>query len=131
MGKVRKVNPPIEISPEALEAFRKKANDACTPLKAIRLGVRGGGCSGFSYVIELDYGDARAGDIEWNPPGWDLLGHHHGQDYTIMFRTDKKSLIYLSGSRLAWKKTLMYTGFEFENPHEASKCGCGHSFNVK
>jgi iron-sulfur cluster assembly protein len=122
---------PIEFSPEALEAFRLQVRAACTPLKAVRFGVRGGACSGLQYVIELDYGDARPGDIEWNPPGWDEPGHHHGQDYTVMFRIDKKSLLYLKGSRVTWTRTLMRQGFDFENPNEASRCGCGHSFSAK
>jgi len=122
---------PIDFSPEALEAFRKQVHNAATPLKGVRFGVRGGACSGLQYVIEFDYGDARPGDIEWNPAGWDERGHHHGQDYTIMFRIDKKSVLYLSGSRVTWTKTLMKQGFDFENPNEASRCGCGHSFSAK
>lgn len=109
---------PVEISPEALEEFRSRlAKNAFTP-QAVRLGIRGGGCSGFSYAIEFEYEGTRAGDAEWQVGG-------------VTFRVDKKSLLYLAGSRLGWKKTLMATGFEFENPHESSKCGCGHSFNVK
>lgn len=129
------MNPPIEISPEALEAFRSQVRKT-SGVRAIRLGLKGGGCSGFSYVIEFDYGDVRKGDHEWNPTGWDELGYDETRVeghriYPIHFRVDKKSALYLSGSRLGWKKTLMMTGFEFENPQEASKCGCGHSFNVK
>lgn len=109
---------PVEISPEALEEVKHRlAKNAFTP-QALRLGIRGGGCSGFSYVIEFEYEGTREGDAEWQLDG-------------VTFRVDKKSQLYLSGSRLGWKKTLMFTGFEFENPHEASKCGCGHSFNVK
>lgn len=111
------MNPPVEISPEALEAFRAQLGKT-TGVKAVRLGLKGGGCSGFSYVIEFDYNDVRTGDNEW-------------QLDDVTFRVDKKSTLYLAGSRLGWKKTLMATGFEFENPQEASKCGCGHSFNVK
>lgn len=112
------MNAPLEISPEALEAFKQQlAKNAFTP-QAVRLGIRGGGCSGFSYVIEFAYEGVRPSDVEWSIDG-------------VTFRVDKKSVLYLSGSRLAWRKTLMKTGFEFENPNELSHCGCGHSFTVK
>lgn len=112
---------PIEFSNEALGAFRDQARKAQQGLRAVRLGVKGGACSGLQYVIEFDYNDARPGDIEWSPPDWDGLP----------FRTDKKSVLYLSGTTVTWTKTLMKQGFEFENPNEASRCGCGHSFSAK
>ena len=112
------MNAPVEISLEALGAFKTQlAKNAFTP-QAVRLGIRGGGCSGFSYVIEFAYEGIMQGDVEWQTDG-------------VTFRVDKKSALYLSGSRLEWKKTLMQTGFEFKNPNELSHCGCGHSFTVK
>lgn len=108
---------PIEITPEALEAFRTKLSKVASPV-AVRLGVRGGACSGLQYVIEFDYDDARSGDIVW-------------QREETAFRVDRKSMLYLTGSRVTWTKTLMQEGFNFENPREASKCGCGSSFTVK
>ena len=123
---------PIDFSPEALEAFRQQVRKASTEVKAVRLGVRGGACSGLQYVIEFDYGKARTGDVEWNPPGWDELTYlGPGSFHAVQFRVDKKSLLFLSGSRVTWTKTLMKQGFEFENPHEAARCGCGHSFSAK
>lgn len=113
---------PIDISAEALEAFRSRLRKDPPLPKAVRLGLRGGGCSGYSYAIELDYDPIRPGDVEWRPDGWD------GE---ASFRVDKKSLSLLSGSRLGYKKTVMGEGFEFENPREASKCGCGASFTVR
>lgn len=121
---------PVDFSPEALEAFRNQVRKA-SGVRAIRLGVRGGACNGLQYAIEFDYGDVKSGDIEWNPTGWDEMGYHHGQMYNITFRVDKKSVVYLSGSTVVWHKSLMREGFEFKNPNETSKCGCGHSFNVK
>lgn len=107
---------PIEISPEALEEVKKRIVQRAGG--SLRLGIRGGGCSGFSYVLQFDDDEPGDRDVSWEQDG-------------ARFIIDRKSLLYLSGSRLGWKKTLMFTGFEFENPHEASKCGCGHSFNVK
>jgi iron-sulfur cluster assembly protein len=126
------VDGPIEFSPEALEAFRSQVRKASPDVNAIRLGIKGGACSGMQYVIEFDYGPIRMGDTEWNPTGWDELTHRGpGQLHAVTFRVDKKSVLYLSGSRVTWHKSLMKEGFEFENPHEASRCGCGHSFSPK
>lgn len=111
---------PIEFSREALEAFRVKVN-AGHP-KAVRFGVRGGACNGLQYVIEFDYDAVKPTDIEWWPEGW---------NGSVSFRIDRKSALLMSGSRVTWKKTLMHEGFDFENPQEASRCGCGHSFSSK
>ncbi len=110
--------PPVEISPEALEKVKEQRAKRTVPGGALRLGLKGGGCSGFSYVIQFDDNPPGPKDLSW-------------QLDDVTFIVDKKSALYLTGSRLGWKKTLMATGFEFENPKEASKCGCGHSFNVK
>ncbi len=126
------VDGPIEFSPEALEAFRQQVRKASPDVNAVRLGIRGGACSGLQYVIEFDYGPVHMGDTEWNPTGWDELTYRGpGSLHAVTFRVDKKSILYLSGSRVTWRKTLMKEGFEFENPHEASRCGCGHSFSAK
>lgn len=85
---------------------------------ALRLGVRGAGCSGFTYVIEFHDGPAMARDHELDFDGLRVV-------------VDKKSMIYLAGSMLDWEQTLMQQGFKFRNPQEAATCGCGHSFTVK
>jgi iron-sulfur cluster assembly protein len=112
---------PIDISSEALISFKalfdKRTSEPQFDQRVVRLGVRGGGCSGFSYIIDLDQEQRAIGDVVWCLDG-------------ITFRVDKKSLKYLAGSRLLWKATLLYSGFEFDNPNEVSKCGCGHSFYV-
>lgn len=127
---------PIEFSSEALEAFRNQVRKV-SGVRAVRLGVRGGSCNGLQYVIEFDYGHARANDIDWNPKGWDEHayyppeGEKQGGINLVHFRVDKKSALLLNGSRVTWHKSLMREGFEFENPNEASRCGCGHSFSAK
>lgn len=113
---------PIDFSPEALEAFWARCMKRDPLPRAVRLGVRGGACSGLQYVIEFDDGPIHMGDTEWSPDGWGSV---------VSFRVDKKSILFLSGSRVTWHKSLMKEGFEFENPQEASRCGCGHSFAVK
>ena len=88
----------------------------------LRVFVQGGGCSGFSYVIEFSDDPPRSGDtvLEFSEEGAS----------TVRVYCDKKSILYLGGSVLDYEKTLMYQGFKFRNPQEASKCGCGHSFTV-
>jgi len=88
-----------------------------TPESYLRLGIKGGGCSGFSYVLKY----------EDDPPrDRDVVFEEHGVKIVV----DKKSLIYLNGATLDWEKTLMKQGFKFINPNEKSSCGCGHSFTV-
>jgi len=106
-----------EITVKAAEAARAQLAKRGTPEAMIRLGVKGGGCSGFSYVIEFEDGAARDRDRVFEREG-------------VKFVVDKKSLLYLAGTILDWEKTLMNQGFKFRNPQEKSTCGCGHSFQV-
>src|SRR5579864_9731004 len=111
------VDGPIEFSGEALEAFRARVRKA-PGVRAVRLGVRGSGCSGLQYAIEFDYGPVRMGDTEWNPKGWDELGYDESKTetnrlYPVTFRVDKKSVLYLNGSRVTFTKSLMKEGFDF------------------
>ncbi|WP_437658124.1 HesB/IscA family protein [Sorangium sp. So ce1182] len=112
----------LAVSDAAVQAIRAQLAKRGTPEGAIRVGIRGGGCSGFSYVIEFDDKAPRSGDLvlEFAEPG----------EATVRVLCDKKSIIYLGGSVLDWEKTLMYQGFKFKNPQEATRCGCGHSFTV-
>ena len=88
----------------------------------LRISVVGGGCSGFSYSIEFEDAAPRTGDLV-------LEFDEEGKAKVRVF-CDKKSIIYLGGSVLDWEKTLMFQGFKFKNPHEVTRCGCGHSFTV-
>src|SRR5262245_17505357 len=124
-AEVEKAEPPkrtLKVSDAAVEAIRRQVQKRGTPDAAIRVGVRGGGCSGFSYVIEYDDKAPRTGDI--------VLPFADEGKQTVRVFCDKKSILYLQNSVLDWEKTLMYTGFKFKNPQEASRCGCGHSFTV-
>lgn len=107
----------ITLTPKAIEAAKANLAKRGTPNAALRLGLRGGGCSGFSYVIEFDDDPPRARDRVFEFDGL----HVH---------IDPKSLIYLAGTVLDWEKTLMHQGFKFRNPNEKQGCGCGHSFSV-
>lgn len=106
------------ITPAAAEFGRFKLSKRGTPDAAIRLGIKGGGCSGFSYVIQFEDADPKTRDYAYVVDG-------------VRFVVDKKSFVYLAGSVFDYEKTLMFQGFQFKNPNEASSCGCGHSFTVK
>ena len=109
---------PIEITEEAVKNAKSKLANYPSPNCSLRLGVRGSGCSGFSYVIEFDANPPLDSDHQWCIDG-------------AYFIIDKKSIPFLTGSKLTWRKSLMMHGFEFENPQEQSRCGCGKSFTVK
>ncbi|HEV8245938.1 MAG TPA: iron-sulfur cluster assembly accessory protein [Polyangiaceae bacterium] len=108
----------VGVSDAAVLYAKQRLAQRGTPDAAIRLGVRGGGCSGFSYVIEFSDDPPRERDLTFEFDG-------------VKFYVDKKSIIYLAGSVLDYEKTVMFNGFKFKNPQEASKCGCGHSFTVR
>jgi iron-sulfur cluster assembly protein len=112
----------IAVSAAAVEGIRAQMTKRGTPNAAIRVGIRGGGCSGFSYALEFDDEKPRAGDLVLEFPEEGKL--------TARVFCDKKSILYLGGSVLDWEKTMMFQGFKFKNPHEVSRCGCGHSFTV-
>ena len=108
----------VHITAEAVTYAKKRLAARGTPDAAVRFGVRGGGCSGFNYVIEFSDDPPRAKDTVCELDG-------------VKFYVDKKSLIYLAGSTLDYEHTLMFQGFRFRNPQEATRCGCGHSFTVR
>src|SRR5512140_3605578 len=81
----------------------------------LRVGVKGGGCSGLSYTFAWDT-QPRAGDEVIDGP-----------ENTRLF-IDKKSLIYLNNTVLDYDTSLLSKGFVFQNPNAKSTCGCGTSF---
>ncbi len=81
----------------------------------IRAGVRGGGCSGFTYKLEFDNQDDRDRVIE-----------SHGVNLYV----DPKSYLYLMGTEIDYIDELNQSGFKFMNPNAKRTCGCGESFSV-
>jgi iron-sulfur cluster assembly protein len=82
----------------------------------LRMGVRGGGCSGMSYVLEFD-SEKGPHDKEFDIDGVKVV-------------CDKKSYLYLTGTTLDYVKQGLTGGFTFVNPQAKSACGCGESFSV-
>ncbi len=81
----------------------------------LRVGVRGGGCSGFQYALAFD--DQRDGDTVFEDKGIRLL-------------VDSQSLPYVSGSTIDFVDGLQGAGFKVDNPNVIAACGCGSSFRV-
>jgi len=95
------------------EILAREMRDAS--LVGLRLSVQGGGCSGMSYVMDLDaFVD---GDVVVERDGAKVI-------------VDPKSLQFLKGTTLDYKEGLMTSGFAIQNPNEKGRCGCGESFSV-
>jgi iron-sulfur cluster assembly protein len=84
--------------------------------KGIRLGLKGGGCSGFSYVMQFE-NEAREFDEVFN-----------SEEVPIF--VDAKSMMYLKNIEVDFETDLLNRGFKFNNPNAAKTCGCGTSFSV-
>ncbi len=82
----------------------------------LRLGVKGGGCSGFSYSLDLTESKSEM-DEEFDSHGIKLV-------------CDPKSYLYLNGTTLDFKDEIMGRGFVFSNPNATHTCGCGSSFSA-
>lgn len=104
----------VTATPAAV-AELKRLLESEADAEGIRLGVKGGGCSGLSYVLE--FSKPREGDNIVEQDG-------------VRFYLDRKSTIYLKGIVLEYKEGLSGKGFVFQNPNASSTCGCGESFSV-
>ncbi|HUB10014.1 MAG TPA: iron-sulfur cluster assembly accessory protein [Myxococcales bacterium] len=110
--------PAFSLSEKAAQKIAEavRARPESTEKTGLRVGIRGGGCSGLSYVFEFCD----------EPREKDTLFELAGARVYI----DPKSLLFLKGTRLDWQETLMGRGFKLENPAVKQACGCGTSFTV-
>ena len=106
----------ISISPDAAEHVRHFAEQSGKPDSHLRVGVKGGGCSGLTYVLDLV--DEFLED--------DKIVEEHG----IKLGIDRKSYVFLAGTILEYSGGLNGKGFVFNNPNAKTSCGCGTSFGV-
>ena len=107
----------IRLTEKAVEEIMSIMNENSIPENyGLRVGVKGGGCSGLSYSLGFD-GDIREADT---------VMEIHGVRLVI----DPKSLFYLAGTELDYTDGLNGRGFVFNNPNAVKTCGCGSSFGV-
>ena len=110
--------PVIALTPGAIKQVKRQQEKTGKVGYYLRLGVKGGGCSGLSYVI----------DMENEPDEFDLTWEIDGLKVVV----DRKSALYLKESTLDYNiKNLMEGGFVFSNPQAVRSCGCGTSFTAK
>lgn len=105
----------VKITPTAREEVIKLIAAENNPAIGLRLGVKGGGCSGLSY--ELNFTPEEKGDTIMSE-----------EDFKVFI--DPKSMIYLKGMQLDFQGGLQGKGFVFSNPNATSTCGCGESFSI-
>ncbi len=105
----------IAISEAAAQEIARQRDKRGTPNARIRVGVRGGGCTGFTYVFE--WAD------ELKPTDKEFSAHG------VAIVCDPKSLVYLGGMTLDFVRGMMGHGFKFNNPNAKGSCGCGESVN--
>ena len=107
---------PINLTDAALSEVRRLMDEpGFEKGKILRVGVKGGGCSGMTYVLDFD-----------NRKENDAMYQKDGVDFMI----DNSQSIYLFGMEIEWEGGLNSRGFTFKNPNASSTCGCGTSFAV-
>ncbi|MDQ3300807.1 MAG: iron-sulfur cluster assembly accessory protein [Myxococcota bacterium] len=109
----------VAVTLSAAEEIAKQKAKRGTPSARIRIGVRGGGCTGFTYVFE--WAD------EVRPTDKEFAGPPLADGSIVSIVVDPKSLVYLGGMELDFVKGMMGHGFKFNNPNAKGACGCGES----
>jgi iron-sulfur cluster assembly protein len=108
---------PIALTSRAIDQIRRIQEKEGKGDHFLRIGVKGGGCSGLEYVLRLDT----------RRTSYDLEQEFGG----VIVIVDAKSALYLRGTKLDFTGELIGGGFKFENPNAARSCGCGTSFTPK
>lgn len=107
----------VSISEKAAEKIRYFAEkDGITENVGLRVAVKGGGCSGLTYDLNITDKELETDKIV--------------EQYGVKVMVDKKSYIYLVGTELDFSDGLNGKGFVFSNPNAKKSCGCGTSFSV-
>jgi len=107
---------PITLTPTAVAKVKEIMAQQDPVPAGLRVGVVGGGCSGFSYSMAFENGAGMMDKV------FDIGG--------LKVYVDATSVMYLNGCTVDYVETLEGAGFKFENPNVKSTCGCGSSFNV-
>lgn len=106
-----------EAAIKRIESVKKRRQ---TPDSVLRVGVRGGGCSGLEYYV----------DLVAEPQPRDKIFEFEGAEGKLVLAVDRKSYLFVNGSELDFKKGMMRSGFEFNNPLASRSCSCGDSFTM-
>src|ERR1700722_3021936 len=101
---------PITITSEAAIQIKSQLEKRGTPNARLRLGVKGSGCSGYTYVLQFEDKEPREKDLTFESNGISVV-------------IDKKSTTYLNGAILNWESSLLKQGYVFINSREQSRCG--------
>ena len=107
----------ITISEDAALHVKEFASAEGKPNSNLRVGVKGGGCSGLTYVLEI---------VDEEPKENDKVVEGNG----VRLFVDKKQYVFLAGTVLEYSGGLNGKGFVFNNPNSKGECGCGESFTV-
>ena len=106
----------ITVSDKAVDKIKEILESEQKSDGFIRVGIKGGGCSGFTYILDIEESQ-KEGDQLYNFDNIKVL-------------IDSKSIIYLAGTELDYTDGLNGSGFVFNNPNAQRTCGCGNSFAV-
>lgn len=108
----------ITLTKNAISEVRNilEQKDIIGKVAYLRVGVKGGGCSGFSYSLDV-VNTQHENDSEWEYDGIKII-------------CDAKSLLYLDGTEIDFLNEIMGRGFTFNNPNSTHSCGCNKSFSV-
>ena len=106
----------VQLSDGAVEEIKRiRVDDAVPENLFLRVGVKGGGCSGMSYTLGFD--ERKDHDLTLDCNGVQVI-------------VDKRQIIYLGGTRVDFQNGLDNRGFTFTNPKATTTCGCGTSFST-
>lgn len=113
-GPIASPAPALIVTSRAAKVMREQLARRGTPQAAIRLGIRGGGCTGYSYLFEYDDREPRASDHVVVKDG-------------VRVVVDPKSMLLLKGTEVDFETGIRGHGFKFRNPNIKDSCGCGES----
>lgn len=108
----------ISLTPVAIAKVKEIMSKQTPVPVALRVGVRGGGCSGFQYAMQF----ANADELKETDEMLDLDG--------LKVAVDQMSLMYLESTEIDYIETIPESGFKFTNPNVKRTCGCGQSFDA-
>ena len=105
----------LDITDKALDRVNALADKEDIKDQGLRIMIKGGGCSGFTY--DMDFDQKNPGDMVFERNGLSIF-------------IDPMSFQFVTGTRIDYVETFQFAGFQFENPNATQTCGCGSSFAV-